>query len=325
MTPGARSRRTTTSTTARVRLQRTCRRPRTHPSGGPRRRLSEFIRKARADASRAAGRNPRCSTTCPYSQVASAVSNMGLLTGATRPKATICGQLHMTSTSAIGTVLKPIGSKMDNRHATWKTVTYGCIEVRYRDELCGGGNKFGQDFVRLLKEIGPTGRLLEWCCGAGFIGFSLLAYGLCDHLVLADINSAAIAACRETIRVNRLEDRVRTYVSDCLDGIPEWECFDMVVGNPPHSGSNIVTPDRAPQPLIYQDIGWAAHRRFFRRVVTHLAPGGQVILQENQRDSEASVFEPFIAASGLDVSTGWPCPDESDGGPYYYLSAVKGR
>jgi methyltransferase family protein len=116
---------------------------------------------------------------------------------------------------------------LDGIQPDWKTVSYRGIVVRYRDELCGGGNTFGQDFVRLIGGLDAPVRLMDWCCGAGFIGFSLLANGLCEQLVLADINPAAIEACRETIRSNGLEARVRAYVSEGLNSVPEWELFDM--------------------------------------------------------------------------------------------------
>ncbi len=74
----------------------------------------------------------------------------------------------------------------------------------------------------------------ELCSGPGFIGFSLLAHGLRDSLVLTDINPAAVAAAQETVRRNRLEGRVSVYLSDGLDGVPADERWDLVVSNPPH-------------------------------------------------------------------------------------------
>lgn len=66
-------------------------------------------------------------------------------------------------------------------------------------------------------------KYFEWCAGPGFIGFSLLAYGLCDAVVLADINPDAVRCSLETVKRNRLEARVRVFQSDNLDGIPANE------------------------------------------------------------------------------------------------------
>ena len=71
-------------------------------------------------------------------------------------------------------------------------------------------------------------------CGTGFIGFSMLAYGLCETLCLADINPLAIRACERTIRDNGLRERVSVYLSDNLRGIPSSEQWDLIVSNPPH-------------------------------------------------------------------------------------------
>ena len=100
-------------------------------------------------------------------------------------------------------------------------------------------------------------RAYEWCAGPGFIGFSLLAHGLCETLCLADVNPEAVAACRRTVRENALDDRVSVYRSDNLADIPAAERWDLVVSNPPHFD------DRSPGQLRYHDPRWSIHRGFF--------------------------------------------------------------
>jgi hypothetical protein len=95
----------------------------------------------------------------------------------------------------------------------YRRVRYRDIEVVYLPELEGGGIGFGQTFVPIVRELfGKVGRVHEFCAGPGFIGFSLLAHGLCDSLCLSDINPVAVAAARETVRRNRLEDKVSVYL-----------------------------------------------------------------------------------------------------------------
>src|SRR5450631_4241901 len=91
-----------------------------------------------------------------------------------------------------------------------RQVSYGGIEIRYRPEHDGGGTEFGQDYIPFLKALGmpKQQRVFEWCCGPGFIGFSLLGNGLCESLCLADINPEAVASCTRTVRVNGLGGRV---------------------------------------------------------------------------------------------------------------------
>lgn len=110
---------------------------------------------------------------------------------------------------------------------TYSTVRYGEIDVCWTPELEGGGMSFGQDYLPVVANLfGHVGRVFEFCAGPGFIGFSLLAHGLCDSLALIDVNPAAVAAARETVRRNGLEDRVTVYLSDGLDGLPADERCD---------------------------------------------------------------------------------------------------
>src|SRR5262249_50910480 len=114
--------------------------------------------------------------------------------------------------------------------------TLAGTRVSYKNHLHGGGRAFGQDFIPLLQGLGlpERSRAFEWCAGPGFIGFSLLAHGLCETLCLADINPEAVRACQRTIADHALSDRVSVYCSDNLRDIPKSEQWDLVVSNPPH-------------------------------------------------------------------------------------------
>src|SRR3954468_5200722 len=114
-------------------------------------------------------------------------------------------------------------------------IKYNQIAVNYLPELDGGGMTFGPQYLGVIRQkLGRIGHAFEYCAGPGFIGFSLLANGLCDRLTLADVNPEAVEAGRDTIARNHLEDRVKVYLSDCLDQIPATEKWDLVVSNPPH-------------------------------------------------------------------------------------------
>lgn len=110
----------------------------------------------------------------------------------------------------------------------WRHVTYGDVRVGYKRYLDGGGSAFGQDYIPFLLDRGMPrqARIFEWCAGPAFIGFSLLGFGLCDTLCLADINPDAVRACRRTIAANGLKDCVTVYRSNNLDDIPETERWD---------------------------------------------------------------------------------------------------
>lgn len=178
------------------------------------------------------------------------------------------------------------------------TVDYKGIHVLgYRGEWDGGGSSFGQEFIPVVTErIGKVGRICEFACGPGFIGFSLLAHTLCDSLCVTDVNEKVLEICKETVRMNDLKDRVSVYHSDVLESIPDKERWDLVVSNPPHhNGSDM---DYLGHPDSY-DPDWDIHRRFYSRVRDHLNDGGKVLFQENADGSGPSDWREMISAGGL--------------------------
>ena len=177
------------------------------------------------------------------------------------------------------------------------------IDVAWRQELEGGGRGFGQDFIPLVEHMfGRVGRLFELCAGPGHIGFSLLAHGLCDHLVLGDVNPLAIEVLHETVRMNELEDRVTIYESDGLDSIPVDERWDLVVMNPPHFPAQVGKTSS----LVLTDPEWGLHRRFFGGVADFLNPGGSVLVCESTEGSTPDDFIPMIADGNLShIHTMW--------------------
>jgi methylase of polypeptide subunit release factors len=176
-------------------------------------------------------------------------------------------------------------------------VQYKDIRVSYLPNLDGGGMDFGQEFVWVLEEkFGRVGHLYEFCAGPGFIGFSLLAHGLCDRLTLADINPEAVEACRTTVKENGLESKVSVYQSDCLDDIPASEKWDLVVSNPPHwrSGEDAYVRD-----MRMWDPDLRIHQKFYRSIRPHLKPGGAILMQENGSATKAADFAQMIEGNGM--------------------------
>lgn len=134
----------------------------------------------------------------------------------------------------------------------------------------------------------PVDRVFEWCCGPGFIGYSILASGLARTACFADVNARAVQCVRLTAETNHLEDAVSAYVSDNLQSVPPSEQFDLVVGNPPsYCGLNPRHPlfHRYRDDLRPNDPGWRVHREFFRTIGGHLRPGALMIIGEVEIES----------------------------------------
>lgn len=177
----------------------------------------------------------------------------------------------------------------------YATMRYGDIDVHFRWSLDGGGTVFAHEYARLVAErYGRLESVFEFCSGPGFIGFCLLAHGLCRRLTLADVNPKAIEAVRETIRENGLEGRVSVYLSDSLDGLPEGERWDLVVGNPPW----LLAPP-GPGSLLLCDPGGTVHERFYRTAGKFLKPGGELLLIEGGKYTVPEDFRPMIEKNGL--------------------------
>ncbi len=128
-------------------------------------------------------------------------------------------------------------------------------------------------------------RLLDWCCGAGFLGFRMLEEGICEELCMVDINPRAIESVQNTITENRLARRVTCYAGENLRVIPPNEKFDLVVANPPgFYAINTQHPLGAviPKDQRSVDEGWAARRGFYRGIREYLNPGALVLISEVQ-------------------------------------------
>jgi tRNA1(Val) A37 N6-methylase TrmN6 len=202
----------------------------------------------------------------------------------------------------------------------YRAATYAGVTVSYKPHLDGGGSTFGQEFIPVLRARGmpKQKRAYEWCAGPGFIGFSLLAHGLCETLCLADVNPEAVAACRRTVAANRLAECVAVYHSDNLKQMPASERWDLVVSNPPHF------VDSGQGQIRYHDPQWSVHRGFFEAVGRHLNPGGVIVLQENNTGSTAADFTEMIAQNGLTVVFVQDCsPQRTPDSRMYYIGIMR--
>lgn len=198
---------------------------------------------------------------------------------------------------------------------------YAGIAVFDRPEQHKGGLAFGQDFPRVLNElgIGRCSSMCEFCAGPGYIGYSLLAAGWCETLALVEIDPGAVASARRSAAHNGLDDRVAVYESDVLDAIPETERWNLVVANPPHF---LPDPGQPDSPLRF-DSEWNVHRRFYSAIKRHAEPGTIVVMVENAAGSDPDLFAEMIRAGGGEERVRHPGTDfhGTPNGLYYQVSA----
>lgn len=203
---------------------------------------------------------------------------------------------------------------------SYSQAEYGSVKVSYTAELDGGGNSFGHAYAPFISQhFADVERVFEWCAGPGFIGFSLLAAGLCNSLDLGDVNPAAQVAVERTVKENSLEGQVRFHLSDSFAQIPSGLGWDLIVGNPPHVNAAAPASEyqHSHSTLIWKDTDWSIHRNFYAAAPRFLNPGGSILIQENYRFSTPSDFTQMIEESGLETVGTFACgPGYED---YYFL------
>ena len=204
----------------------------------------------------------------------------------------------------------------------------GCdIDVAYLPHQLVGGEVWFADFLReVAQHVGRSERCTELFAGAGFIGFALLAFGLCNSLVVADIAPEAMASLRQTVR--RMNERgqediarkVSIYRTNVLDGIPvetEAGSWDLVVGYPPDVAHHRTPPSKwsTAHVLTASNPGYVLHQRLFAKLSVFLAPGAQVGLlaagtefKYNPALQPGDVYLPFLPKDDVVFTrTSRPC------------------
>jgi 16S rRNA (guanine1207-N2)-methyltransferase len=84
-----------------------------------------------------------------------------------------------------------------------------------------------------MEELKPTGQVLDFACGSGVIGLSLLHLHPDAGLTLLDVSALALESARSSLRINDMEATVLA-----SDGLSHLEgSFDWIISNPPfHRG-----------------------------------------------------------------------------------------
>lgn len=111
-----------------------------------------------------------------------------------------------------------------------------------------------------LDELKPTGKVLDFACGSGVIGLSLLRLNPATGLTLLDVSALALESARCSLSANNMQATVLA-----SDGFSHLEGrFDWIISNPPfHSG-------------ISSDLGIA--KNFFAGADDFLTETGKILL-----------------------------------------------
>lgn len=138
-----------------------------------------------------------------------------------------------------------------------------------------------EDSAFLLEhaQVYPEDRVLELCCGCGFIGLNLAE--IARDVVAIDINPFAVANARYNARINGV-DNIEVKQADLYQSVQEQE-FDLIVANPPYVPT---PPDWEEQDII--EVSWNAGpygRSLIDRILDelpqHLAPQGRFLMVQS--------------------------------------------
>jgi 16S rRNA (guanine1207-N2)-methyltransferase len=125
-------------------------------------------------------------------------------------------------------------------------------------------DKGSQLLLKALEKLRPEGKILDFACGSGVIGSSLLATAPGSSLTLLDVSSLALEASRRTLDRNDLTAALLP-----SEGLSELQGrYDWIISNPPfHRG-------------VSNDLEIA--NNFFNTAGTFLTENGRIVIVCNQ-------------------------------------------
>ena len=138
----------------------------------------------------------------------------------------------------------------------------------------------------VLKCLPKGGKLLDLCCGSGYIGISSLKHSDRTEAVSVDISEDALAVARRNAQRNEVQERIRFLKADLTkDSILEHERFDVIVSNPPYVKTAVVDtlePECSYEPRIAFDggeDGMIFYRLIVKRFADRLSEGGCFVFE----------------------------------------------
>ncbi|MDH5811440.1 MAG: methyltransferase [Candidatus Methanomethylicaceae archaeon] len=137
------------------------------------------------------------------------------------------------------------------------------------------------------------GRVLDLCCGTGFVGLCLAEKA--ESVTAVDLNPSAVKNTCENFRLNRQYDKLRAVVGD-LFGPLRYKGYDLIVMNPPYLWDSDWEPD---------DLSWSGGERgrkiidrFIREVGDYLNENGRALFVQSTLNGVDESLE-LIVGEGM--------------------------
>lgn len=149
--------------------------------------------------------------------------------------------------------------------------------------------------VDVALELLPAGgRILDLCCGSGAVALSLAQEAAAAEVVAADVSAAALEVAKANGQCCGLAERVEWHCGDLFTPLRGTEPFDLVAANPPYVRRSDLA-QLAPEVRDYEphlaldggEDGLAYYRRIAQEAADFIRPGGYLLLEVGEGQSEA--------------------------------------
>ncbi|WP_338822715.1 peptide chain release factor N(5)-glutamine methyltransferase [Mycoplasmopsis felifaucium] len=134
-------------------------------------------------------------------------------------------------------------------------------------------------------------KVLDLCCGSGFIGIGLKKNFPDIQLTMSDIDPEAIEQTKENVLINFKDNKdIKILHSDLFDRV--FEKFDLIVSNPPYVSFNDIDASsdslkHEPQHAIYApENGWYFYEKILNEAPKYLNENGLLIFEINPKHIE---------------------------------------
>lgn len=170
--------------------------------------------------------------------------------------------------------------------------------VYFNKKIFGHGISHSHFYPRAIEYLYGDRKFnkgMEWCAGAGFIGFRLLSDGICNSMTFVDVYEPALNALEKTWdnRPDRLTNAsMNLMLSSKIADIGN-DKYDLIVANPPNfdngQGHNRKT----------QDPNAEIHKEFFLNIKKNLSDDGIILIAKNVNGHQPWDFADSITSGGL--------------------------